>query len=266
MKHPPPGAQPVRYRLLDLSASASPPHVTPTDGFVIDETWLSIYVNGQELAALMCSPVQRAALVLGFLFNEEIIDARAEVGLLRLNAAGTVADVFLRRAEVGPPRRVILTSGCGGVTLADRISARPALTSAFATTPAQVLARMDDLQGAAALYRAVRGVHSAALATPAALLLSAEDIGRHNTVDKLAGLALERELDLGGALLLTSGRISSEMLAKARRMGVPLVASRTAPTSAAVAAAQAWGICIVGYVRGQQMRVYTHPARLSLPE
>ncbi len=123
---------------------------------------------------------------------------------------------------------------------------------------------MKDLHGAARLYNQVRGVHASILADTERLLISAEDVGRHNTIDKLAGHALMAGLDTRNHILLTSGRISSEMLGKARRMGVPLVVSRTAPTSIALRLAKAWNICVVGYVRQNRMQVYTHPQRLGL--
>ena len=110
----------------------------------------------------------------------------------------------------------------------------------------------------------MRGVHTAVLGDESGLLASAEDVGRHNAVDKVAGQALLDGIDTADKLLLTSGRISSEMLGKARRMGIPLVASRTAPTSVTVELGQAWGICVVGYVRQGGMRLYTNGWRLGL--
>lgn len=234
---------------------------------VIEESLVSIYVNGQELATIMCSPLEQEALALGFLFNEGVIQAADEIGLLQANVTGTAVDVFLKRGEFEPPRRMILTSGCGGgVTLQDLTEQYPPIESELVIAPAVIHQRMRDLQGAARLYNQVRGVHTAILADRDRLLVSAEDVGRHNAVDKVAGKALQAGISMRDGLLLTSGRISSEMLGKARRMGTPIVASRTSPTSISLRLAQAWKICVVGYVRHGSMRVYTHPERLGLPE
>lgn len=255
------GSLPQRYWLLEGNRSRA------VDGGVIHESTLSIHVNGQELATVMCSPLQLEALAVGFLFSEGLVDQREEIGHVQLNATGALVDVILRRDDFELPRRLILTSGCGGgVMLAELSAQQPPIQSEYECTPAIIQERMRDLQSAARLYQAVRGVHTAILADEAGLLVAAEDVGRHNAVDKCAGLALLSDIDTRDTLLLTSGRISSEMLGKARRLGCPIVASRTAPTSSALALARAWGICVVGYLRRGSLRVYTHAQRLGLPE
>ena len=253
------GALPFTYQVVEGD------RVRLVDGGVIDEQLLSIYVNGESLATMMCSPVQLEALTVGFLYNEAVIDCADQIALLQLNQTKAVADVILTRGEVNLPRRMILTTGCGGGVTGQELSKDfPALDSSFQTEPAHILRLMRQLQGAARLYNAVRGVHTAVLGDEQGLLASAEDVGRHNAVDKVAGQALLDAIDTRDRILLTSGRISSEMLGKARRMGVPLVASRTAPTSVTVELAEAWRICVVGYVRQGGMRVYTHGWRLGL--
>lgn len=254
-----PGVYPHTYWTVEQG------RVTVTSGGVIEEVLVTIYVNGQELATVMCSPIDQEALALGFLYNEGIVQSLAEVGLVQANATRAVVDVLLKRAEFEPPRRLIITSGCGGgVALQMLTESFPPLDSSFVTNVNTIFARMRDLQGAAQLYNAVRGVHTAVLADAERLLTSAEDVGRHNAVDKVTGKCLLAGLDTHDCILLSSGRISSEMLSKARRMNVPLIASRTAPTSIAVHLAQAWNICVVGYVRQGSLRVYTHPQRLGL--
>ena len=253
------GARPYAYQVVEGDK------VRLVEGGVIDEQLLSIYVNGESLATMMCSPLQLEALVVGFLFNETMIDSADEIALLQLNKTKAVADVILTRDEVQLPRRMILTTGCGGGVTGQELSKEfPALESDFVTEPAVILRLMRQLQGAARLYNAVRGVHTAVLGAESGLLVCAEDVGRHNAVDKAAGEALLGKIDTRDRILLTSGRISSEMLGKARRMGSPIVASRTAPTSVTVELAEAWNICVVGYVRRGGMRVYTKGWRLGL--
>ena len=254
-----PGALPFAYQLVEGDA------VRRVEGGVIDEGLLSIYVNGESLATMMCSPLGLEALTVGFLYNEGVIETIDDIGHLQLNKPRSVADVILTRDEVKLPRRMILTTGCGGgVTGLELSASYTALASDFVSATAVILRLMRQLQGAAHLYRAVRGVHAAVLGDETGLLASAEDVGRHNAVDKVAGQALLEGIDTRDRILLTSGRISSEMLGKARRMHVPIVASRTAPTSITVDLARAWNICVVGYARQGGMRVYTHGWRLGL--
>src|SRR6185436_19759047 len=114
----------------------------------------------------------------------------------------------------------------------DDLSQRhPPLNTAMTVTPAQVSALMKKLHLSAELYNEVRGVHTSALSDGQELLLVAQDVGRHNTIDRLWGQALQQNLPTASRILLASGRISSEMLNKAAKMGIPLIISRTSPTS-----------------------------------
>lgn len=253
------GALPFQYHAVDGES------VELVDGGIIDEVLMTIYVNATELATIMCSPLDEEALTLGFLYNEGVISSNDDVRLLKLNRNRTVADVFLQSVKFNQPRRLTITSGCGGGQTSQTLTAdHPPLHTGYHTTVDAIRARMVDLRGAGKLYNQVRGVHTAILCTPDEVLISAEDVGRHNTIDKLAGKALQQHIGMKDHILMASGRISSEMINKARIMGVPIVASRTAPTSQALDMAQAWNICVIGYVRQASMRVYTHSYRVGL--
>jgi len=255
-----PGAVPYTYWSIQAGKAKI------VAGGLIDETLLSLYVNGQDLATMMCSPVDQEALALGFLFNEGVIASLDDVGLIQPNVTQTTIDVFLTHTNFAPPRRFTLTSGCGGgISFRNLAETYSPVESELTIFPQTLLNRMRDLNSCAQLYREVRGVHAAILGDMDGPVLCAEDIGRHNTIDKLAGKALLQRVDTRDLILVSSGRISSEMLGKARQMGIPIVASRTAPTGISVRLAQAWNICVVGYVRQNGMRVYTHPQRLGLP-
>jgi len=234
---------------------------------VIEETALAIYVNGRELATLMCTPIALDDLVMGFLMAERIISRPEDVALLRVCLDEGLVRVRLVRPEVTFPERRVLTSGCGsGVTFADLSQQHPSLVSSLSLRPSRVVELMGLMQRSGALFGRAWGLHTSALSDGEALLALAQDVGRHNTIDKVWGECLRRSIATEGRMLLSTGRISSEMLAKAAKMRVPVVASRSSPTSLSLPLAERWGITLIGYVRGQRMDVYTHPERIAEEE
>src|SRR5262249_27040366 len=132
----------------------------------------------------------------------------------------------------------------------------PRLRSGLRVSPSQLSAQMRELFAAAVLYKTSRGIHGAALSDGERLLVVAEDVGRHNAVDKIKGEALLRDIPTDDRILLSTGRVSSEMLLKAARMGVPVVASRTSPTEMAIALAEQLNITVCGYVRPDGLNLY----------
>lgn len=237
---------------------------TEIDSGIPEEAPLTIYVNGLELATVMCTPVDQEALAVGFLANEGLIAGMDEVRVLHVCGRGTCVDVWLSHA-IERPARSIITSGCGGGLTFDDLSEQiEPLKSARRVSSRQITELMRQLGGAGKLYRSVRGIHTSALSDGHRLVLTAEDVGRHNTLDKVRGLALLQGVDTRDHILLSSGRISSEMLNKAAKMGVPVIASRTSPTSLSVALARAWGITLVGYARQNRMNVYVGADRVQV--
>ncbi|MBI4272076.1 MAG: formate dehydrogenase accessory sulfurtransferase FdhD [Candidatus Rokubacteria bacterium] len=231
-------------------------------GEVVREQPLTVTVNGERFLTLLCSPQKLEALVVGYLWMEQVIASPEEVAGLDVSVVDGRAEVTLTHPVTLPTER-ILTSGCGG-GITFRIDHRlfPRLHSTLRVAPEQVAARMRDLIAAAVHYKESRGIHGAALADTERLLVVAEDVGRHNAVDKVKGEALLRGIPTEDRLLLSTGRVSSEMLLKAARMGVPLVASRTSPTEMAVALAEQLGITVCGYVRSDGMNLYAGAALL----
>ena len=149
-----------------------------------------------------------------------------------------------------------------GVTFSLGTSRHPPLRSDLSLTTEDVFPLMRQLFEGAEMYRASRGIHAAALSDGDRLLLLAEDVGRHNALDKLLGEALTLGMPTRDLILLTTGRISLEMLRKGAHMGTPCLISRTSPTTLSIEAAKRLGITIIGYVRRNSFNVYTHPERL----
>ena len=228
------------------------------------ERAISLIVDGEELATIACSPIRVIALALGFLRVEDIIQRAEDVALMEVCDEETVVKVRLAPTARAVPhdRKRILTSGCGrGVTFSlDVVAVEGGMT----VRPEQLMSWMEELLDKAAGYKEHGGTHTAGLFGRDGLELLVEDIGRHNTVDRIAGEAILGDLDTRGKAILTSGRISSEMLVKASRLGCGIVASRTSPTELAVSLAIEANIALCGYVRRDQLRVFHDARRLAL--
>ena len=229
--------------------------------YVPSEAEFTLYVNQQELVTILCTPSKLNYLVLGYLYGEGIIDRVGDVIMMRVCEDDSLADVRLSNDEFKLPTLRTLTSGCGGGAVFKRYGEK--VDSGLLVKPEEILSLMKQLQEKMELYRLSGGVHTSALADTRDLLVMAEDIGRHNTLDKIQGECLLRGLATKDKLLLSTGRVSSEMLLKAARMQVPVVVSRHSPTGRAVSLARELGITLVGHARGGRLMVYTHPERLD---
>lgn len=233
------------------------------EGWVIREIPLAIFVNGQEWVTLMCSPHSLNTLVIGFLFSEKIICTTDNIAYMRICEEDRVAEVKLNSNVILPTRRVV-SSGCGGgVGFKSSLESLPTLNSDLAIKPAQVTSLSKALVRSANFERPCGGTHISALSNGEGVLVIAEDIGRHNTLDRIKGECMLRGIPTENRIVVTSGRISSEMVLKAGRMAIPLLISRTTPTDQAVAFAERIGVTVVGYVRGTRMNIYSCPHRIK---
>jgi FdhD protein len=238
----------------------------PIDGQVIVEKAVSLTVNGQVWLTLMCTPSDLEALALGFLYNENVIQTMADVASVRVCPTEDNVDAWLSYSMERPAtwRR---TSGCtGGYTTTSAESSEAiVVVDGFKINAEDVARLIDQLFESQELYKKVGGVHTSALADSSRVLITADDIGRHNTLDKLAGRCLLEGIWPEQRILITTGRISSEMLQKAARIGAPVVISRTSPSSLSVEMAEKFGITLIGYARLGRFTVYSHPERILLP-
>ncbi len=233
---------------------------------VVEEYPLRLRVNGRELATLVCSPHKLNFLLAGFFRLQGFIETLDDIQSLGVCSDFGLAEVRLK-GELPKKLQPTLTSGCGtGIAynlpqqLLTEGKQRPRHYDSNG-----LLRLMRQLNELTEQYRSHGGIHSAAVGDrDGLLLLHAEDIGRHNTLDRVAGEALFRNIDLEDKMLVTSGRVSTEMVAKAARLGIGLIASRTSPTDKAIALCEQAGITLVGYVRGSSMEVYSHSQQLQI--
>jgi FdhD protein len=235
------------------------------DARTIVETPVSLTVNGEVWLTFMCTPVNLEALAVGFLYNEGIIEKMSEVEDARVCEHGDNVDVWLNHT-VKQPTSWRRTSGCtGGVTAVDLL-ARPNVSlngNNLKVQPEAIGRLVEMLFEAQSLYRETGGVHTSVLSDGEKILLSAEDIGRHNTLDKITGLCLMNNIWPEKKILMTTGRISSEMLQKAAQLNVPILISRTSPSSLSIELAEQYGITLIGYARKHRFNVYSNAQRVG---
>lgn len=229
---------------------------------------ITIYVNDNEIVTLQGTPEHLDELAVGFLFTEGIVSGPDDIdkvsvdkrkGLVYLTSGSAdVADVVYKKRY--------LTSGCGkGVTFSSLGHARgqKPVSSALSIPAKHIHEMMKELSRGAVLYKQSGGLHSSGLADAERLLLQREDVGRHNTLDKLIGRVVLDGIETTDTFLLTTGRISYEMVVKAAKLRVPLVVSHTAVTDLAIDVAKHLRICLVGYARAGKVSVYTEQYRVS---
>jgi FdhD protein len=240
--------------------------IRPSEHEPVQEFPLSLIVNGRELATLISSPHELRFLVAGFLRLQGFAQGLDDFQVFSVCEDFGVANVILK-GEIPEQLKPALTSGCGtGITfnLQQKMQVKETgnRNSRSRFLPADLFILMDQLARISGEYRKSGGIHSAAVGEGRTILLCSEDIGRHNTLDRIAGEALFKGIDLKGKVLLTSGRVSSEMVTKAAMLGISLIASRTSPTGLAVHLAQEAGITLIGYLRSSGFNVYTYPETL----
>ena len=238
----------------------------PHDAETIVETPVSLTVNGSVWLTFMCTPVNLEAMAVGFLYNEGIIESMDEVEDVRVCEHGDNVDVWLNRT-VEQPKSWRRTSGCSGGLTAVETLARVdvAFDGGWPKVQPEAIGHLIEmLFESQELYRETGGVHTSALSDGEKILLVAEDIGRHNTLDKIAGLCLMNDVWPQTRILITTGRISSEMLQKAARLHTPILISRTSPSSLSIEMAELYGITLIGYARRHRFNVYSNSQRVGM--
>lgn len=231
-------------------------------GGVIVERPLSLFVNGQLWLTFMCTPQDLDALAVGFLVTEGVITQAEDLKEAIVHPEGHMVEVWLNK-DVKKPDNWRFTSGCaGGVVSADKTIGKVPLKEGWVSTD-QIVQIANTIIEYKGLHASVGGVHTSAIFDGVNPVILCEDIGRHNTMDKLAGRMFLEGVSGADKIVATSGRVSSEMLQKTASMGVGMVISRTSPTSLSIQLAEEYQITLIGYARGKKFNVYTHVKQIT---
>lgn len=237
---------------------------------VVQEIPFTIFLNRKEIVTLLCTGTHLEALAIGFLKSEGLIDKREDIQDITLDEESGLVSIKVDRSsglqENLFMKRITITSGCGKGTMfyhaIDSLLTHK-IESSLKITADQIFLLMSELTQQSTLYKNTRGVHNVALATTEEILLFRADIGRHNAVDMIYGKCFLENIPLEDKILLTTGRITSEVLLKVAKMRIPFLISRHVATHHAFTLARDIGITVIGDVRGGKFIVYTHSERVK---
>jgi FdhD protein len=229
---------------------------------------INLFLNGHYLITLLATPELQEELALGWVLDEGLLRSFDEVRETvidqdRINIVTTYPIDEDNLKVTGTSR--LLATACG--LTADKFfktianAGRPMVNQGYKVNAIELVKMVRVLDGAT-LFRATGGVHAAVLFEEERLVAFAEDVGRHNAIDKAVGIGLKSGIDFSRSVLISSGRQPADMVLKAARMGIPIVASKAAPVRSGIIAAEGSGVTLVCFVRDQRMNVYTYPHRI----
>lgn len=235
----------------------------------IEEARLNLFLNGEKAISMMTIPKDQDAHAIGFLMSENVISGIEDIELLEVSADGLRVDIKARVDENSLQnlyKEKTLVSGCGGGVTGNVEGSLeiPFNQTAFKIKPETIYTEVKKFYQESELYNLTGCVHKAMIYLLDGTTITAEDIGRHNAIDKVMGKCKLQRLDTTKSILVVSGRLSSEMVTKAVMHKIPVVVSRTAPTYLGVQTAHKHGLTLIGFARGKKMNLYTHSGRIDV--
>lgn len=242
--------------------------VEKINDIIAEEKPVTIYLNGEEVVTLLCTPEYIQDLAVGFLTAEGLLPK--DVGVMTnldidKGIVWVESSKASKLAKFNFAKRMI-TTGCGkGTSMYHYHGQHILVTSQLEINIELLFAGLKSMHSRSVLYQATGGVHSSALMSKTGeVIVFREDVGRHNAADKILGYCLNNNIALDDKVFLTSGRISSEIVGKVAQMGIPILVSRAAPTSLAIELAMEFGLTVVGFIRGKRANIYSNPQRIKI--
>lgn len=221
-----------------------------------------ISVQGKKLLSLYCTPMMVKELVAGLFMTEGIVTNIISLKEMNIVYGDEIA-VDLHFDRDTKPKSLTPYRFLGGFTVQKKRSFEK-IHDDFSLTTEALKELFDNFQRRSELFKMTGGFHSAAISDGKTIFSFVEDIGRHNAVDKVIGDILLKNISFKGKIMLVSCRVSSEIISKCSRWGIPILASRSAPTDLAIEIAEMSGMTLVGFVRGDRLNVYANPQRIIL--
>ncbi len=235
---------------------------------VVTEIPITIFVNDFDLATILCTPEDLLDLTTGFLYSEMLIKKIDDIIFIQNDEKKGVVSVSIKE-KIDPLKNLtykrLITPGCFNTQSLLNVSKTNTLRkieSSLKITSKGIIQIIRDVQKKSILFKKTGGVHTSAICTVDKVLFFSEDIGRHNTMDKVIGRCLRKGVSTDDKVIITSGRVSSAVLLKIVRASIPVLISRTAPTSEAVKLAKVFGVTLICFARGSRFNIYSNARRI----
>ena len=238
--------------------------------WVIREKAVTLFLNDREMVTLLCAGHHLDELAVGFFYAEGFLVSLDDIIGLDVDEADGKVNLRSKRDAVLAEnlwQKRTVTSGCGKGSLfyysLDALLSKP-VKSDVRVAPHSILDRVEDMNRLSETYRRTHGVHNTVLASAERVIVFRDDIGRHNAVDMIVGHVFLNGITLRDKMIITTGRLTSEMLIKAAKINIPIIVSRNTATSLAVQLADSLGITLIGYVRAGRFTVYSGEERVDV--
>lgn len=240
----------------------------PIERDVVVEEWpVAVFANGVKLATVLCMPTGIRELVVGFAAYLGLVERREQVRSIEVDyeAKRAALELDVEDARIKSAVQLLVTSTCGANVYGPRLPDLHPLDGdgGFRVTRSHLLECVSSLRSMAPVFSRTGCTHQAAFSDGQGIRILYEDIGRHNAMDKVVGHALMQGVDMSRGALVTTGRLNAEMVVKALRRSVPVLASRSAVSTHAVQLAETYGLTLVGFARNARVNVYTRPERVE---
>jgi FdhD protein len=234
---------------------------------LIREVSLRIVYNEDQVMTIACAGNYLDELAVGFLRSEGLLKSSSDIKEMHIRQEERIVEILTvdqRRVETiaGQGGGALFSSGARGIG-GGKPDKKNLGSLHLAIDPQKVLLWMEELVDRSVLHNTSHGTHCSALGDKNGILISREDIGRHNTIDMIGGYTLLHHVDCSDKILMTTGRISSEMVQKVWNLGIPVIITRSAPTAEAIRVLEEAGMTLIGYVREGKMNIYTHKDRVD---
>ncbi len=230
---------------------------------IIREEPVEIFLNNRKVATIACTGIHLEELAAGFLRSAGAIRAQADIEKITTSVEKSRVDVITKNGVISKPGSPEIFVMSSGARVRGTGKPKDSITSDISIPAKRVVDFMEVLLSSSKLHRITHGTHCSALADTEGIIVSRDDIGRHNTVDMLGGYALLGDIDCSDKIIVKTGRVSSEIAEKVWTMGVPIIISHSVPTSEAVSLLRDAGITLIGHVRGGSFKIYSNERRVT---